>query len=75
MLAEDRDRGDGADAVVRHQRSAAGLLASVVKQLSLDRLQLVVDALDHVQGEVDRLATAGLSSTLASHSRRSPVRR
>jgi hypothetical protein len=37
-LGEDRDRGERADALVRHQRSAARLAAPVGAQLARERL-------------------------------------
>src|SRR5579862_3184823 len=52
-LAQDRDRGQLADPVVAHQRLAARLEARVGAQLTLDRLQLTPDLVDHPQRDVD----------------------
>jgi len=55
-LGQDRDRGDLADAVVGLKRPAAGLAAGQRPQLPIERSKLLVDGVDHRQGDVDLAA-------------------
>src|SRR5215217_7985576 len=55
-LGQDRDRGQRADAVARHQRAAARLAAPVGAQLARQRLRLGVQRVDDRQRDRDLLA-------------------
>jgi len=54
-LGEDRGRDARADAVVAHQRLAAGLAASEALQLKIEIVQYAVEVLDDAQRDGDLL--------------------
>jgi hypothetical protein len=58
-LGEDRDRGQLADPVVRHQRLAPGLAARIRAQLPIQRRDLRLERVDHRERDRDLLARGG----------------
>jgi len=58
-LSEDRDRGQPADPELTHRRSAARLAARKRAQLLVQRRELNIERIDHLQRDRDLLARSG----------------